>query len=146
MGIGELFYWNNFPYPKNGSIKPRLFILLGKSNIFFPPVVAYLVTFTSQLQHYEPNNSREKNTIVRFKKGEFNLDMESVIDLDHDIYDFILESDIQNNKDIKIIDQISNEKLKLIYEKLLLTGISNKIKNDIHDHFNRIGVTGLKKP
>ncbi|MHB8278925.1 MAG: hypothetical protein ACYDIA_14910 [Candidatus Humimicrobiaceae bacterium] len=146
MGIGKLFYWNNFPYSKDGNLKPRLFILLGKSNIFFPPIVAYLATLTSQTQHYEPNNYREKNTIVRFKKGEFNLDMESVIDLDHDIYDFILESEIQNNKDIKIIDQISNEKLKLIYEKLLLTGISNKIKNDIHNHFNRIGVTGLKKP
>jgi hypothetical protein len=50
------------------------------------------------------------------------------------------------NEDIKIIEQISNKKLKLIYEKLLLTGISIKIKNDIRDHFNRIGVTGLKKP
>ncbi len=146
MGTGQLFSWNNSPHIKDENLKPRLFILLGKSNIFFPPVVVYLVTFTSQIQHYEPNNYREKNTIVRFKKGEFNLAMESVIDLDHDVYDFIPESEIQNNKDIKIIDQISNEKLKLIYEKLLLTGISKKIKKDIHDHFNNIGVTGLKKP
>lgn len=72
--------------------------------------------------------------------------MESVIDLDYDIYNFILESEIQNNKNIKIIDQISNEKLKLIYEKLLLTGISKKIKNDIHISLNSTGVTGLKKP
>ena len=146
MYIGQLFSWNNFPYSKEGNLKPRLFILLGKSNIFFPPIAAYLITLTSQTQHYEPNNYREKNTIVRFKKGEFNLDMESVIDLDHDIYDFILESEIQNNKDIKIIDQISNVKLKLIYGKLLLTGISKKIKNDIHQCLNSAGVTGLKRP
>lgn len=146
MNIGELFYWNNFPYSKDGNLKPRLFILLGKSNIFFPPIIVYLVTFTSQTQHYEPNNSRENNIIVRFKKGEFNLDTESVIDLDRDMYDFISESEIQSNIDIKIISQVSNDKLKLIYEKLLLTGISKKIKNDIHDHLNKIGVIGLKKP
>lgn len=68
MHIGQLFSWNNFPHPKGGNLKLRLFIPLGKSNIFLPPIVVYLVTLTPQIQYYEPNNYREKNTIVRLKK------------------------------------------------------------------------------
>lgn len=42
--------------------------------------------------------------------------------------------------------QVTNEKLKLIYKKLLQTGISKKIKHDIHQCLNSAGVTGLKRP
>ena len=146
MQIGRLFLWNNFPYPKDNSQKTRLFIFLGKSNIFLPPIVAYIITFTSQTQHYNPSSDREKNTIVKFKEGEFSLDKDSVADLDNDFFDFILESEINTCSDIKIISQVTNEKLKLIYKKLLQTGISKKIKCDIHQCLNSAGVTGLKRP
>ena len=146
MQTGQLFLWNNFPYPKDNSQKTRLFIFLGKSNIFLPPIVAYIITFTSQTQHYNPNSDREKNTIVKFKEGEFGLDKDSVADLDNDFFDFIPESEINTCGDIKVIGQISSEKLKLIYKKLLQTGISKKIKYDIHQCLNNAGVTGLKKP
>ncbi|MCL4384752.1 MAG: hypothetical protein M1326_00350 [Cyanobacteria bacterium] len=55
MQVGQLFLWNNFPHPKDNNQKPRIFIFLGKSNIFLPPVIAYIITFTSQTQHYNPN-------------------------------------------------------------------------------------------
>lgn len=146
MQIGQLFCWNNFPHHRDGDQKFRLFILLGKSNIFFPPVVVYVVTLTSQLQHYDSDENRENNTIVRFKKGECGLDKPSVADLDYDIYDFVLESEIENNNDIKLIDLVPDLKLKLFYEKLLLTNVSKIMKIDIHQCLNSIGVTGLKRP
>jgi len=146
MQIGELFLWDEFPYPKDGNPKPRLFIFLGKSSIFFPPIIYYIATFTSQTKYYELHGKREKNTIVKFKQEEFNLDSESVIDLDNDIYDFITENEFNNNENIRFICKISNEKLKLIYEKLLITGISKQIKIDIHYCLNSIGIIGLRRP
>jgi len=68
MQIGQLFLWNNFPYPKDNSQKTRLFIFLGKSNIFLPPIVAYIITFTSQTQHYNPSSDREKILLLNLKK------------------------------------------------------------------------------
>ncbi|MCX6383160.1 MAG: hypothetical protein NTV16_01535 [Actinobacteria bacterium] len=146
MDIGCIFKWNKFPYQKDGVIKDRYFIYLGKTPIFSITCEYHLFTTTHELQYYNDNGNRVKNKFIRLKKDEFKLPLESVLDLDVGLHS-ISENKIIDNKNIEILDYASEEFIKRVYVLILESGfISTVVKMDIYETLNRNGIFGLEKP
>lgn len=154
MKVGAVFYWENFPYPVEGKEKRRWFVCLGEYSDDPDPLAeaAWLIapTTTTQLHHYEPGGSRADSPRVYFRPKEgFGFTAECVLDLSEariviplDVFRENLET-----QKITICGQVSNEKLRYVYEKICVSrGYSPKLKKIIHDNFNFAGITGLSLP
>lgn len=146
MNIGCIFKWNKFPYQKDGVTKDRYFIYLGKTPIFSITCEYHLFTTTHELQYYNDGGKRVKNNFIRLKKGEFNLPLESVLDLDVGLHS-ISENRILGNKNIEILSCTSDEFIKRVYVLILKSDfISTVVKMDIYETLNRNEIFGLEKP
>jgi len=102
--VGDVIRWNNFPDPRypQPPDKARWFICLGKiieyridSSIAFS-VVVYIQTTPTQIQHYQPGESRGGLPYILFKAGEFGFEETCVLDFSMDIFSY-QESDINKN-------------------------------------------------
>ncbi len=121
MIIGDVFIWNDFPYPKYGPPKPRWFIFLGDSCILNGNVgYAYLISPTKQVDKYIEKYKDEKDySYLVFNKNEYGFLKKCLIDNETGFYDDIYNDVIINNKEIKITDNIENSKLEIIYNNIL---------------------------
>jgi hypothetical protein len=134
--------WTNFPEPQfGGSIKSRWFICLGQTGFSVDPKILYFHSTT-----------REQNRGGR----RFCLLKHNYPKLKYDCFLYYSEPPYsrseyfiaQNVRNIEELCSISNEDLKTIYEGIREHSISysRKIKLDIHDSLNLIGIKGLRKP
>ena len=148
MDIGTVFRWTNYPKQIDGITKNRWFVYLGTSSILSTPQNVFIFTTTSQLNLYEPGNKRESNkNTINFKFGEFGFEADCILDVFYFQNNWTLQ-EFERYKDFFIIkDKVSDEKLKIIYEKILKeNSIQKIIKADIRRNLNNIGIYGLKNP
>ena len=149
FNVGDVLLWKNFPLKKDekSPIKDRLFVFLGKTSYGNIPVFFFMITTTTQTEHFDAGGDRASHCFFRISAGKGNLDEESIIDFDYDLYTDITETAIEKySDDISVIGNLDNETKRNIYNKLITSKrISPKIIKDIHSSYNLAEVTGLKK-
>lgn len=147
LEAGTVFRWNKFPYPRydKEEIKPRWFIYLGDSGIFSQILIAYICTTTTQTQHFEINGHRVSHYSIKFEstpKTPFEEDC--ILDCDEPPFS-IEKKKLENHLDIEIKGKLKEQKLREIYNGIYRSyAYSPVIINNIHESFNKIGITGLK--
>lgn len=142
LEVGDIFIWDNFPYPITGEIKRRWFVYFGDDGIF--GIYVYIFTTTT-------NFNRQDEDSILFKKGEYNFEEDCILNVGLEGYNKILTiEDIKkyiNNGDINKKDKLPENKIREIYNKVLKSRkLSRKIKISIHEALNRANITGLKMP
>jgi hypothetical protein len=146
--VGTVFRWNNFPNPKYGKeTKARWFIYIGSSGRFAQIAVLYLCTTTTQLEKFQAFGNRQGHSCFTFETNQFKMfDEDCVIDFDEKPYRVTPSKLTAHQKDISIKGKIDEQKLRMIYNRLLRSmPLSPKELNDIHDSLNMAGITGLKR-
>lgn len=146
MQLGSVFTWNSFPFREEGKEKNRYFVYFGESHYPDNPVKIFLITTTSRIYHYEEEGARKNHNYYRFEAGSFGFVKESILDLDS-YYDIDKKDFEECKEDITEKGKLPEDILGNIYYLILQSkNISMKVKQDIHDNYNREGITGLKKP
>ena len=149
LEVGTVFRWDNFPSHRfGGESKARWFICLGYSGIFAQVTNVYLSTTTTQLQHFGTSGTRRNHSHFIFKTNQFPFfDKECAIDFYEQPYSVELTKISNCQNDIEIRGTIDENTMRMIYKRLSSSGFTSpKILSDLHDSFNRAGITGLKKP
>jgi len=148
MDIGTVFKWINYPKQSDSIKKDRWFVYLGTSSKFCEPLNVFIFTTTSQTNLYEPWEKRENNkNTLKFKAGEFGFDVDCILDVFYFQNNWTLEEFEKYKDNFDIKGKVSDDKLKIIYEKILKeTTIQKIIKTDIRINLNNIRIYGLKKP
>lgn len=148
METGTVFKWINYPKQKDGITKDRWFVYLGTSSILSKPLNVFIFTTTSKTNLYEPWDKREnKKNTINFKAGEFGFDVDCILDVFYFQNNWTLGEFEKYKDNFDIKGKISDEKLKIIYEKILKeNSIQKIIKTDIRRNLNDIRIFGLKKP
>jgi len=147
---GDILLWRRFPYPRDPASekKDRYFAFLGYSSRLSPPIIAYLCTTTTKLDHYSPGGPRAMNAFHSFRTGECGLPKECVLDLDSNFYPDISEENLAGHgTDIDKIGSIPADTLRHIWKLIRqCRGIPFIVKKDIHFALNDVGLMGLKQP
>ena len=148
MDIGTVFKWINYPKQRDGITKDRWFVYLGTSSILSKPLNVFIFTTTSKTNLYEPWDKRENNkNTLKFKAGEFGFDVDCILDVFYFQNNWTLEEFEKYKDNFDIKGKVSDDKLKIIYEKILKEPTIQKIiKTDIRINLNNIRIYGLKKP
>jgi hypothetical protein len=149
--VGDVLKWAAYPLPddENSKIKTRWFIYLGEMKD--GTHCAIMCTPTTQLQYYEPGQSRSNRPTFSIKTGQFGFKCECIIDFKMNPISKGLTPDIlvRCQKDIQVITNIrtiDENFLRMIYNKILKSGGAPIVVRDIHTSFNLAGITGLNKP
>ena len=139
--------WDFYPYPKSGEVKPRWFIYLGRTSAMSTPIFAFLCTTTTQVSEFAPGGKRGNHDIRRFDASSKIFEQPCVLDFDEEIHP-VTQVTIDNCQDkIEQKGRLDTETMRSIYNRFMRSGIiSKKVLIDMHDSFNRDGITGLKKP
>lgn len=147
MDVGTVFRWKDFPERRSGEVKARWFIYLGDSGLFSQVLIAYLCTTTTQIQHFTKGGNRSSHDHHLFQKSPRSpFDEDCILDFDERPYP-VPKSVLENNPSIEEKGRLDEQTLRMIYNRLLRsTMYSAIILRDIHESFNKIGITGLKKP
>lgn len=149
MKPGTVLKWENFPEPKfkfDDEIKPRWFVYLGESPSFLTPHLAYIHTTTTQIAELEKGGRRYAHRYIKFDCSKTPFEKNCILDFDEGYYPFPKEK-LENNPDIQTKGELDAITLKTIYNGILQSDFySLKVLADIHNSFNLVGITGLKKP
>jgi hypothetical protein len=148
LTVGDVIRWNDFPYPRDGSVKSRWFIYLGHTAIFTTPTFAYLCTTTAKVEHFNASGKRANHAIKRFDAKQFLMfERDCILDYDEELYD-IQEDILGKCKDrIEIKGRLDENTLRNIYKQFSRADVISPVQmRDIYESFNRAGITNLKKP
>jgi hypothetical protein len=155
MNIGDVFFWDQYPYHAEGKHKKRWFVYLGefKENQDpldeDSPIMIIAPTTTTQLHYYDLGEPRAEHLYVRFCPNDgFGFISECILDLaEADIV--VHKTDFQKQEKSGLIEkkgQLSTSKLREIYRKIWDSkGYSWKLKYQIRANLNEVGITGLPK-
>ena len=149
IDIGTVFRWSNFPYPKyDNETKARWFICIGRSGMFAQIATVYLCTTTTQVQSFQGSGNRSLHDHFIFHANQFPVfEQDCVIDFDEQPYSIESAKLFVNQADITIRGKIGENTLRMIYNRLRSSKfVSPTVLSDIHDSFNRAGITGLRNP
>jgi len=121
---------------------------LGRSAVFHTPIFTYLCTTTTQIEKFESGGPRAGHAFKRFDIKNFPVfDRECVLDFDEELYEIDETAIVRHHSDIEIKGSLDENTVRNIYKQLLRSGICSKvILRDIHESYNRAGITGLKRP
>lgn len=142
LDIGDIFTWENFPYPITDEIKRRWFIYFGDGG--FLSVDVYIFTTTT-------NMDRKDADSILFKKGEYSFERDCILNVGRNHYSKNINKDdiekhIQNGS-INKKSKLPDNKIREIYNKVLKSKFINyKDKMAIHNALNIAGITKLEKP
>jgi len=146
MIIGDVFVWNDFPYPKHGLPKPRWFILLGDSCGFNGNDGFVYLLSPSKLvdQHLLKYRKSVDYEYMIFNISEYGFKKKCLIDNRTGFYCDFFNNVLTNNSEVKITGTMENSKLEIIYNKILKTheDISPKVLDNIKSCF--INYCGIK--
>ncbi|MEA1947233.1 MAG: hypothetical protein U9N83_08005 [Thermodesulfobacteriota bacterium] len=151
IDVGTVIRWNNFPLPKYGKEKkPRWFICIGFAGFFAQVAEVYFCTTTTQIDKFENGGPREKHDYYIFKTNQSRYSMfdeDCIIDFDEKPYG-VEETKLNDHQnDIEIKGQLDEQTLRMIYNRICKCKLlSVMVKRDIHNSYNKFGITGLKKP
>ncbi len=142
LDVGDIFTWENFPYPITGEIKRRWFIYFGDGGYF--SIDVYLFTTTT-------NMDRNNEDSIIFQKGEYSFTRDCILNVGQNHYSKnITKVDIDKhikNGNINKVSKLQENKIREIYNKVLKSKyISHIDKIAIHDALNRAGIINLTKP
>ena len=148
LTVGDVIRWDRFPYPKSGEIKARWFIYLGRTSLLATPVFAYLCTTTTQTAEFAPGQARGNHACRRFEARLFPaFAQDCILDFDeelHTVTEDMLDSCLER---IVVKGRLDVETMRNIYKQFFRPGVvSRAVMRDVHDSFNRDGITGLKMP
>lgn len=105
LEAGDIFTWDNFPYPITGAIKRRWFVYFGDDGIF--GIYVYIFTATTNFDMQDEDS-------ILFKKGEYGFIENCILNVSIDGYSKILtKEDIEkyiNKGDIN--KKINSQKIK----------------------------------
>lgn len=148
LKVGDVIRWHDFPYPKAGIIKPRWFIYLGRSSTLTPPVFLYFCTTTTQLQHFIVGGDRSNHACRRFDVRQFSIfEEDCILDYDEEIYALLEDKFIKCKTNIEIKGTLDKDTIRNIYKQYLKSDVcSRMLLIDLHESFNRDGITELKRP
>ena len=158
MRIGNVFCWKNYPFQKDGETKDRWFICLGETKPdpleTNPELIAIIApTTTAQVEYYEEGQERHTHPYIRFEPmPEMGFTRSCVLDLFYspESPSKAVFQNYFNKGEIQTVGEIPENFLRAIYEKICspsyMTAYSPKLKRDIHDNLNTIGITGLPLP
>jgi hypothetical protein len=147
MKIGEVFIWRDFPYAKfPGEQKDRWFVYIGETSTLQLPIIATIITATTQTQHYERGAMRANHSHIHIQQGQYGFERDCVLDLDEGYYEYEA-SMLGSNPKIETRGATTEECLRRIYKAVLTSNtMSKQTQRDIYACLNRIGITGLKRP
>ena len=116
--------------------------------IFAQIKTVYLYTTTTQVENFQCSGNRRNHSHFIFKPNQFPVfDKDCVVDFDEQPYPIELTKIAEYQNDIEIRGELPENTMKMIYKRLSSSNfISPMILSDLHDSFNRAGITGLKKP
>lgn len=142
-----MFRWKDFPGPRGGEVKARWFIYLGDSGYFSQVLIAYICTTTTQIHYFQAGGDRISHDHFLFKKVPNSpFEEECILDFDEPPHT-LRKSILENNPSIEEKGKLDEQTLRMIYNRLCRSSAySRVILRDIHDSFNKAGITGLKKP
>lgn len=147
--LGTVFRWTNFPLARYGDKdKPRWFVCVGFSGYLSHVASLYLCTTTTQIDNFNSSGSRKGHSHFIFKVSEFPcFEQDCAIDFDEKPY-VIPEGYLSSyEKDLEVRGKLDVDILKMIYKRLLSSDRLSFVELcEIHDSYNRAGITGLKKP
>lgn len=149
LEIGTVLKWDNFPLRRyGGELKPRWFIYIGETGLLSQITIIYLATTTTQVDHFQAGGSRSGHNKFTFKTQEFQeFEEDCILDYEERPYDIKKERFLKNQGDISVKGKLKEETMRMIYNLFLRSGsCSNIMMLDIHDSFNKAGITGLKRP
>jgi len=141
MQVGEVFRWKNLKHPQfGGRTKPRWFLCLGDSGIILPPKNFYFFSTTCTLRDGVSKFDFDKTKYPFFYEDCYFYYTEPP-------YAITEEQRRKNESDISEVGKIDEGDLRIIYEGIIKSPFLNKrIKLDIHQSFNLIGISGLRRP
>jgi len=150
MIIGDIFTWDDFPFPKNGAIKDRWFLYLGEGHSegdVFAPFVSFLNTTTTQLSYYEDEGDRCQNLHILFKESDgYGFERDSILDVDQDFssIDHNVFKDAETKNKILKVGAIPHSVLNKVYSLICKSkNIDWIVKKTIHDNLSAAGINGL---
>ncbi|MBU3896712.1 MAG: hypothetical protein KJ697_02145 [Nanoarchaeota archaeon] len=152
IDVGTVVRWNNFPLPKYGEEKkPRWFICIGFTGIFAQVAEVYFCTTTAQIDKFNSGGIREKRDHYIFQTNHPKYSMfdeNCIIDFEEKPYVVTKNKLNYHQNDIEIRGELDEQTLRMIYNCILKSNrrLSLMEKRDIHDSYNKFGITGLKKP
>lgn len=149
LEVGTLFRWGHFSWPKySAEKKSRWFIYLGETDSFAQIALVYLATTTTKLEHFQYGGVRASHSHFKFETRQFTIfDKDCIIDFDEKPYAVEKEKLLKNRMDIIVKGKLDEKTLRMIYNRFLHSGVLSKMEMlDIHNSFNKAGITGLAKP
>ncbi len=147
MNPGDVFKWTKFPDPQFGQeIKTRWFIYLGHTTTpFEQPILAHICTTTTSVDDFKTGGKRASHKCFIFEKGKYPFDQECVLDFDEDPYAY-KKADLESNRNIELMGKLNDQTMRLIYDRIYFArSYSRKIKMDIRESLQQIGIKGLRK-
>jgi hypothetical protein len=149
--VGDVIRWNDYPCYRDEKSEKKLrwFIYLGNRKDGTSFVI--MCTTTTQCDFYKPEGQRCKHTIIKIKQGQFGFESDCILDLDLGISFDEVTTELLTKHQANIT-KISNIKdqditfIRYLYNKILESKIPPYIQRDIHESFNLVGITNLKKP
>jgi len=147
LNVGTVFRWKDFPDPRDGGVKARWFIYLGDSGYLSQVLIAYPCTTTSQINHFQDGGDRRSHDHYLFKKSPKSpFEEDCILDFDEPPHT-PRKSSLENNLSIEEKGELDEQTLRMIYNRVCRSRTYSKvILMDIHESFNKAGITGLKKP
>lgn len=147
MDVGTVFRWKDFPEPRSGEVKARWFIYLGDSGPFSQVLIAYLCTTTTQIHHFKSGGNRSSHDHHLFQKAPSSpFEEDCILDFDERPH-AVAKSTLENNPCIEPKGKFDEQTLRMIYNRILKSKFFSKVVlRDIHESFNKAGITGLKRP
>jgi len=149
LQVGTVFKWEHFPFPRySDETKPRWFIYLSETGPFAQIAWVYLCTTTTQTDRFQIGGSRAGHSYFKFEVRQFSLfEKDCIVDFDDPPHSIKKAQLLNKHCDISIKGRLKEETMRMIYNRFLQSGAcAKKILLDIHDSFNREGISGLKKP
>ncbi len=149
MTVGSVIRWDRFPHPRHGEeVKARWFIYLGCTPPVITPITLYFCTTTTQIEKFERGGSRDSHPCKRFPIRQFPIfEQDCILDYDEDLHPMSRDAYDRCRGNIEVKGRLDENTMRNIYKQYLRPGVvSPRMMKDIHDSFNRDGITGLKMP
>ena len=148
IDVGTVLRWDNFPLARFGQRdKARWLICLGMTGKFAQIAVVYCSTTTTQIHDFSHSGRRCNHSHFIFRVNQFPLfDEDCAIDFDERPYPIDPTTLSIHSADIETKGCLPEETMRMIYNRFLKSSAVSPIEmGDIHDSYNKVGITGLKR-
>lgn len=98
------------------------------------------------MEDFKKGGKRAAHRCCFFKKGQSPFEEECLLDFDELPYTSFTKEELEKNLNIEVKGTLEARKMREIYEGIYFSRLySPKIKRDIRESLNLIGIIGLRK-